>query len=334
MMLATTLIARRPSSQIRGLAWAEPVVLAAPSDGTLAEVEVTLHQSVAVGELIGFFDPEALTARRRVLLAEIEALTQAQITDRQGRTRLFERDREQAGLELGELTARAREGQARIDALYERLAIDARLFAEGVAPQERVLAVRREIKVVETRLAADRERLHLARLSANRASSRAATAPGPNEWQIEAARRELDQIEKRIQRLALRSTISGQVTEIYRRPGEWLQAGERVLRISPAAATEVHAWLDSRAAPRLRSGVAAQIRNGSGQRLSGSVKSVGAERLQMPRSLWARSDTPEWGYLMRIEVADGTLAPGEPVQVGLRPARPRGRMTSVDSFTG
>lgn len=37
----------------------------------------------------------------------------------------------------------------------------------------------------------------------------------------------------------------------------------------------------------------------------------------MPQSLWARSDIPEWGYLLRIAVVDGALAPGEPVQVGL-----------------
>ena len=48
-------------------------------------------------------------------------------------------------------------------------------------------------------------------------------------------------------------------------------------------------------------------------------QSVGAERLEMPRALWARSDAAEWGYLMRLEVDDGVLAPGEPVQVGLLP---------------
>lgn len=76
--------------------------------------------------------------------------------------------------------------------------------------------------------------------------------------------------------------------------------------------------MDSRAAPSLNAERPAQIRRSSGQRLIGKVTSVGAERLQMPRSLWARSDAPEWGYLVRIEVAEDALAPGEPVQVGLR----------------
>ena len=230
---------------------------------------------------------------------------------------MFERDLEEADLELGALKARAEEAQARADALHEQLEVEERLFAAGIVPRERALAVRREIKVVETRLAADRERLELARGSARRASSRAETAPGPNQWQVEAARRELGEIEKQIERLVLRTSISGQITEIYRRPGEWLLAGEPVLRVSPVTAIEVHAWLDS-GAPRIGGRDLAKIRGANGRQLTGVVKSVGAERLEMPRSLWARSDAPEWGYLMRIEVPTGSLAPGEPVLVGLR----------------
>jgi len=295
-------------------------VLAAPSDGALTEIKVRLHQSVAVGDVIAGFDNDVLNARRNVLVAQIEALMEAQAADRKGRARLFERDREEAGLELGELVAGAQESEARLNALRERLTIDERLFEQGVAPEEQALAVRREIRVVETRLTADRERLDLARKSATLAARRAATAPGRNEWQIEAARRELGEIEKKIERLTLRTSIAGQITQIYRYPGDWLRAGEQVLRISPESATEVHAWLDSSAAAQ-RSGLSARIRRSSGKRLVGRVQSVGVERLQKPNSIWARSDAPEWGYLMRIEVAEGVLGPGEPVSVGLLPTR-------------
>ncbi len=84
-------------------------------------------------------------------------------------------------------------------------------------------------------------------------------------------------------------------------------------------ATEVHAWIDLRAAPDLEGAVSAEVRSSTGRRLVGRVQSVGAERLQMPKSLWARADAPEWGYLIRVEVAAGELAPGEPVFVGLHP---------------
>lgn len=321
MGLATALIARRPTVQIRGIAWAEPVVLAAPSDGLLLDVAVDLHQPVGRGDLILAFDTQALAARRQVLLSEIEALTHAQQADRRGRDRLFERDREEAGLELRALVARTEESRAQLEALHERLAIDQSLFEQGVAPRERALVVRREINVVETRLAADTERLALARRSAERASHRAETAPGANQWMIETARRELDEIEAQIDQLVVRSPIPGQVTEIYRSAGEWLEAGRPVARISPVAATEVHAWLDSSAAPVLEAGATGKIRSAGGRRLLGEVLSAGVERLQMPRALWSRSDAPEWGYLVRLEIVEDVLAPGEPVSVALHSAR-------------
>lgn len=317
-LLATVLISRRPSTQIRGLAWAEPVVLAAPADGTLADFELTLHEMVAPGDLIARFDPEALAARHHVLLAELQALTEAERIDRESRTRVFERDREAARLEFGALTSSVLEGQARIEALHGELAVAERLLSEGLVPREQALAVRREINVIDTRLAADRERLELARRSAQRASSRAATAPGTNRWQIEAARRELDELEEHIQQLSLRSSISGQIMEIYRRPGEYLRAGEPVLRISPVGATEVHAWLDVRPPPDLGRKLSAEVRTGGGEKFFAKIRSVGAERLQMPASLWARADIPEWGYLIRVDAADGQFSPGEPVRVGLR----------------
>ena len=266
---------------------------------------------------IAHFDPTAMNARQRVLMAEVEALTQLQRIERQERSRRFERDREAAGLELGALRARVEEGQARITALYDRLAIDERLFAEGVVPRERAQAVRREIEVVETRVAADRNRLALARRNASKATGRAAARPGTNQWQIEAARRELLEVETRIEHLSLTAPLAGQISQIYRRPGAWLQAGERLLRISPVRAAAVDAWLDQRPPPGLHAGISAQIRSSNGQRLLGRVTSIGVERLQLPPALWARADAPEWGYPIRIAVEDGELAPGEPVLVGL-----------------
>lgn len=320
LLLATALIARRPTSQIRGLAWAEPVTLSAPANAALMEFEVGLHESVGAGDLIARFDPAVLTARHSVILAEVEALTQTHLDDRQGRARVFERDSEEARLELEELRAKVIEGEARVDALNEEMAIEDRLADQGITATERAQAVQREINVVQARLDADRQRLTLAQRSADQATNRAAAAPGDNQWQIEAARRELGELEKRIARLSLRSSISGQLTEVYSRPGEFLKAGERVARITPIVANEVHAWMDLSAAPRVGAGVPAEIRRSSGERLNGIVKTVGAERRELPRSLWVRSNAPEWGYLLRIEIADGSLAPGEPVQIGLRPS--------------
>ena len=318
LVLATVVIAHRPAGQIRALAWGEPLVLAVPEDGRLLELDVTLHESVAAGDVVARLDPGQLMARSAVLKAELESLQQKESSAEQGRSRRFERDRESAALELAKLTATVEEGQARSRALRERLAIDEKLVEEGVAPSERAGDVRRELEVVETRLSADRERLRLARRTADRSGIRADTAEGPNQWQIVIARRRLAELDSRLEQLELRSSTSGQITQVYSAAGEWLKAGEPVLRISPMAANEVHAWLDSHAAPGVRAGMTAEIRRATGERMTGAVTSVGVERQRLPEELWLRTDSPEWGYLARIELADGSLAPGEPVQVGLR----------------
>lgn len=331
LVVAMIMIAQRPAGQIRALAWAEPVVVAAPDDGTLLELGVTLHQSVAAGDIVGRLDSDQLTARGDVLEAELESLQQKENSSEQGRTRRFELDRESAALELAKLSATVEEGRARAAALRERLAIDERLVAEGVAPIERAGDVRRELGVVEARLSADRDRLRLARKGAARTGVRAAAAVGPNQWQIVTARRRLAELEARRQRLVLRSSTSGQITQVFTTAGEWLKAGEPVLRISPVVASEVHAWLDSHAAPDVRAGMSAEVRRSTGETLTGTVTSVGVERLPLPKELWLRGNAPEWGYLARIELAAGSLSPGEPVEVGLRDLN---RLASVTSGQG
>ena len=317
MMAAATLIARRPAAQIRGLAFSEPIVLAAPADGVLPSDFVELHEVVEEARVIVSFDASLLEARRDVLLAEIEAAARDQSANASGRARVFARDREEASLELGQLRSRVLEGQARVDALQEELEVEERLFEQGVAPREKVQEVRREIQVVETRLRADRERLGTAQRSSQQATSREAVAVGGNEWEVETLRRELAELDEEIAQLVVTSPITGQVTEVHSRRGEWVAEGERLVRISPMQASEVHAWVESRSVAWLEVGAGARVRGASGVESVGRVVSVGVERLRLPRSLWARTDAPEWGYLVRVALDGEGLAPGEPVQVAL-----------------
>lgn len=318
LAIAVIALARQPTDQIPALAWADPVVVSAPEDGRLLELTVALHQSVAAGDTLARLDPGPLNARGAVLDAELESLHQQESSTQQGRSRRFELDREAAGLELAKLAAAVDEGVARAQALRERLAVDQKLVAEGVAPSERAADVRRDLAVVEARLAADRDRYRLGRLSADRSGVRAQTAEGPNQWPIVMARRRLAELDSRLERLVLRSVSPGQVTQIYSSTGGWLREGSPVLRISPKVAHEVRAWLGSRGVPSVAVGTEAEIRRATGERLVGVVTSVGVERLQLPEELWQRAGAPEWGYLARIELTEGSLAPGEMVQVGLR----------------
>ena len=297
LLLSVSLIAKRPSSQIRGIAVAEPTVLTAPSSGTLLELGPEIHQIVHPGDTLLRFDKEMLEARRRVLVAEIQAASEAQVLDRQGRTRMFERDREQASIQFRELSARVQEQQARLSALEAQLALSQELYEQGVGSKEKVLEAEREIKVIETRLTADRVQLSLVKRTATRATDRAAKS-GTSDWQIEAARRELEDVEEQIERRTVVSLISGQVTEIYRHEGEWLPAGEPVLRIAPLAAEEVHAWMNY--------DCGTERRNGSTRRY--------------PTRAWAEDEGPDHQHRSRTSSnATGTLDSKRRRGMGLPP---------------
>ncbi|MCH9650502.1 MAG: HlyD family secretion protein [Deltaproteobacteria bacterium] len=317
LCFALLAIAHRPSTQIPALAWAPSVILSAPEDGVLLELNAVLHQAVAVGDIVARFDGAALRARTEVLEAELEALSERELSSLQGQSRRYERDRESAGLELAELSARVAEGEARLRALGEQLSVAERLVAEGVSAAERAQDVRREMEVTQTRVEADRGRLALARQSATRARRRAAAAPGANPWQLEAAERRLSELEARISRLTLRSSVAGQVMETYLAPGEWVKEGGAVVRVSAMETWEVHAWFSSPVAPQGRVGGRAEVRRATGEHLVGTVTSIGNERLLLPEALWLRANTPQWGYRLRIQLSEGVLTPGEPVQVSL-----------------
>ncbi len=317
LVTAAVLLARRPTADLRALAWAGSVVLAAPQDGALSSLEVSLHQAVSRGELVARFDPGQLVARGEVLRAEFEAMDHRVASQQDGKARLLQKDEEEASLELAKLSAGIEEDEARRAALRQKLIIDERLVAEGVVSAERAAGLRREIEVVESRLSADRSRRLLAQRNLRQAGWRVETAAGPNPWLAEAARLRLSEIEVRLERLDVHSPTAGQVSEIFGAEGEWLEAGDPVVRISPLAAVEVHAWLDGEVAPDFVVGTAAEIRRANGQRLAGHVLSIGAERLSLPEALWQRTDLPEWGYLIRIALGGGVLTPGEPVHVGL-----------------
>lgn len=235
-------------------------MLTAPEDGALIELEVALHDRVSKGDIVARMDPGPLMARSQVLAAELEALSRSEVSTQQGRTRLFERDHESARFEVAELAGRIEESRARAAALREKLAIDEQLAAEGVIAIERASNVRREIGIVEARLAADQARLSLARRQMVDAGVRAETVLGPNQWQVTVARRRLAELEEMIDRLALRSSTSGQITQVFRSVGEWLKAGEPVMRVSSLAAREAHAWLGGSATPLARIGQPAEIR--------------------------------------------------------------------------
>ena len=317
LSLAVVVLARRPVGDAQGIAWAESSVVSSSDDGVLLEVQVGLHDGVESNRLLARLDPTRLLLRTEVLKAELRALSAEESAEAMGRSRRFQGDREDARVEQARLRASVAEEEARLAARETELARQERLAARGLSAPARAEDLRKEVAVIRTRLEAERERLDLAAQTLGAASSRAATATGPNRWLITAAEGRLDEVGHRLERLNLRSPISGQVTQVLASPGEWVEAGQPILRISPVTAGEVHVWTDLRTSHKAEVGRRATVRRASGSRLDGTVVSVAAESLVRPPALWYRSDIQEWGYLVRVAVEGEALAPGETVRVSL-----------------
>ncbi len=318
LVIATVLIASRPAGDAQGIAHASPVVLSAPEDGTLLAVTVSLHDEVAPGQLLARLDPAPLLARSEILAAEIRALDEDESASAQNRTRQFQGARDDARLELSRLRASVAEDEALLATKRAEYAVERDLADRGLRARREADDLAREISVLETRLAADRTRMSDVRRAAEAASQRAAGAVGPNSWQVVVGERRLDELSQRLERLDVRSPLAGQVTEVRRAAGEWLKAGEAVLRVSPRTTREVHVWTDARTAGTVEPGQSAVVRRPNGRRLEGVVLSVAAEQLALPEELWYRPDIREWGYLVRVETRAGELLPGERLRVSLR----------------
>ena len=318
LAIAASLLLSRPAGDAQGIAWAAPTTITAPEDGALLQLTAHLHELVEQGQLVARLDPAPLLARNQILIAELEALSAEESAEAAGRTRRFQSDSEQARLEQARLRASVAEQEVQLIALKSELAREADLSERGLRAASIAQDLQRQLEVAEARLAADRERLALAAQTARETSARALTASGPNRWQIVAAERRLDEIGARLNRLELRSPIEGQVTQLESTPGEWLEAGQQVLRISPTSTSEVHVWTDVQVARRSQVGQPATVRRATGERLPALITSVSVERLPLPRALWYRSDIREWGYLVRVHLQGEELTPGEPVRVSLR----------------
>ena len=130
-----------------------------------------------------------------------------------------------------------------------------------------------------------------------------------------AATRRLEQLEQRIERMTLTSQITGTITSIFRHPGEVVAAGEPILEVTEQYTTEVHAFLQPAVVLHVEQGQSAQLVRQNGEILTGLVVSAGTGPKQMPAILWTNAAAPQWGVPVRIQIQEGQLPSGEPVQV-------------------
>ena len=299
-----------------GYGFAPPVEIAALETARVLEVSVALHQAVTDDDIVVRMDPTALREEREIASADLLAVQGE--AERQAMTdsRRFAEGRESSEVSRARLNARLQEDRSKLVNLKELLRLEEGLAETGASSVQAVEGWKRQIRVVEARIQANRTAVAAASSAAEGAASRSDALTTTSDWSVVAATRVLEHVEGRLERLSLRAEIDGQVSWIYRQPGEVVRAGDPIVQIRQVGTREVVAFLSPAEATGLEVGERASIRRTSGQVVRGELLSVGAGPQPLPEALWRSPGWPEHGVPIRVRL-ESEIGPDEPVTVRL-----------------
>lgn len=271
---------------MRGVGRSIAIDVAAPEDGRLASLDVDLNDRVSAGQVVGRLDDRLVAAERDELAAEVLATADSNLA---GSPAALRRGRD----DWRDLTTRAE-----LAGLETQLRQLTALRADGAATQVEVDAVQQRIAWVKSRIKpveSDDKPL--------------------NEWWVVSALGRLDHVEARLASMTLTSSLDGRVEAVYRRPGEYIRAGDPVLRVRHSETREVVAW--ARSTAQVAPGASAVVVRADGSRLNGSVLSVGDGPTALPLHALVDPQRQEYGVVVRVMLQDGVVGPDEPVVVRL-----------------
>ena len=298
-----------------GLGFSPAVQVAPLEPGRLMELSVGLHQEVRAQDVVARVDPVVVDAEREYASALLLATQEQMVIQDAVETRRFEESAESSAITKAALVSAIAEDEAELRTLEEQRAIEEKLATNGATSGLLTDTLAWQKEVVEARLAANREALGIANNAVANAQRRNEAAPGLNQWEVVAAARAVELIERRLGEYELRAGIDGHVTMIYAQTGSMVSDAVPVLEIRSLATRVVMAYLRPGHHPEVEVGQDVGVVRRSGQRLAGRLASVGGATQTLPMSLWMAPRDPEYGLPIRVELLDGEVAPDEPVRV-------------------
>jgi HlyD family secretion protein len=293
-----------------------PAVQVAPLEaGRLLELSVDLHQEVRAHDVVARVDPVVVDAEREYAGALLLATQEQMAIQDAVETRRFQESAESSAITKAALASAIAEDEAELRTLEEQHALEADLAARGATSGLLPDTLAWQKEVVAARLDANRQALRVANEAAANSERRNQAAPGLNEWEVVAAARAVQLIERRLGEYELRAGIDGHVTMIYAQTGSMVSEAVPVMEIRSLATRVVMAYLRPGHHPEIEVGQDVGVVRSSGQRLAGRLVSVGGATQTLPMSLWMMPRDPEYGLPIRVELLDGEVAPDEPVRV-------------------
>lgn len=299
-----------------GYGFAPPVEVAPSETARLLELTVSLHQHVRADDRVARLDPSLLAVERDRVLARLPEAADDRTREALAEARRFADGLDDRLAERANLRAKIAEDEADGAALRARLAEERALAEVGASSRRAVADLEAQLRVVDARMKANLAALTLATDAAARAQTRIETLPEEEYWGVHQVDLELKALDLRIESYDLRAWVDGEVSWIYRRPGEVIPAGSPVLQVRPIGTREVIAFVPPARAARLEQGARATVRRASGQVVHGELVSVGAGPQPIPAPLWRTAGAPEYGVPVRVRV-ESDIGPDEAVTVRL-----------------
>jgi HlyD family secretion protein len=288
-----------PPHLLSGYVEGEPLYLAAPVSGSVAELSVQRGDRVVVGQALFSIDPRQVSAQRAQAEAEVTAASAAAQDVRRGL-----RPTELAVYDANILAAEARLREA--NASLSRIAPLAR---RGIYAPARL---------DDAQAAVDTAR---AQLSAARRQRDSATLGG-REGQVESADSRslqaiaaLDAAEARLGDLAPRAPVSGLVEDVFFQTGEWAPANQPVLAILPDDRIRLRFFVPQAALSAYRVGGTVHFAcDGCAAGMTAKISFISPRPEFTPPIIYSREARDRLVYLVEA-MPSARLNPGQPIDV-------------------
>jgi len=183
---------------------------------------------------------------------------------------------------------------------------------DGASLKAQVDAGQAELKILQEQLK-----------SATASGTSADTADRINPIRVAIAGKEeqLSKLDGKLDALTIKAPISGTITQIHARPGQFVQPGHPILEIASERGTSIVAFIHAEQQILPREGMEVEIRTSSDpyRGHAAKVESVAGQYDSVPTRLLRDPKTPEWGIPVRITLPqDVSVRPGELVRLTFR----------------
>ncbi|MES2723204.1 MAG: HlyD family efflux transporter periplasmic adaptor subunit [Pseudomonadota bacterium] len=294
------------SDVLTGYVEGEPLYLAAPVSGTVAQVDVQRGDRVKAGDRLFVVDPKQVAAQRQQAQAEVGA-AQAQAQDARKGLRPLELAVYDANIAAAE--ARARDAAAdmrRVEPLVRR----------GIYAPARLDDVRAALQTANAQLAAARRQRDAAALGAREGQVQAADS------RVAQAEAGLSAADARLSDLAPVAPSDGRVEEVFFQPGEWSVANQPVVSLLPDDRIKLRFFVPEQSLSAYRTGSVVRFAcDGCVKGLTAKITFVSPRPEFTPPVIYSREARDRLVYMVEAR-PNARLNPGQPVDVTpLEPVR-------------